>query len=111
MWTSSTIPRRGSTQPTIYNSADSTMVREQRLLTVQKGINRIPFSWANTLIDPTRIDFRILDDIEKVDLLDTTFPSGRNDALQWNIRSAISGKVPVEIRYFTSGITWKADYV
>jgi hypothetical protein len=46
-----------------------------------------------------------------VDLLDTTFPAGRNDALQWNIMSGIDGRVPIEIRYFTSGITWKADYV
>ncbi|MDE0839119.1 MAG: hypothetical protein OSB41_08695 [Kiritimatiellae bacterium] len=87
------------------------MVRETRLLTVKPGINRIQFSWANTLIDPTSIDFRILDHIDKVDLLDTTFPAGRNDALQWNIRSGMAGKIPVEIRYFTSGITWKADYV
>ncbi len=106
-----TVPRREATQLTIYNSEDITMVREHRLLTVKQGINRIQFSWANTLIDPTSIDFRILDQIDKVDLIDTTFPSGRNDALQWNIRSEMAGKIPVEIRYFTSGITWKADYV
>ncbi|MDP6439415.1 MAG: hypothetical protein QGH74_07265, partial [Candidatus Brocadiia bacterium] len=106
-----TLPTRESTQLTIYNSEDITMVRENRLLTVKPGINRIQFSWANTLIDPTSIDFRILDHVDKVDLLDTTFPSGRNDALQWNINSRMGGKVPVEIRYFTSGITWKADYV
>ncbi len=106
-----TIPRRESTQLTIYNSEDITMVREHRLLTVKPGVNRIQFSWANTLIDPTSIDFRILDNVDKVDLIDTTFPSGRNDALQWNIQSRMAGKIPVEIRYFTSGITWKADYV
>jgi hypothetical protein len=106
-----TLPTRESTQLTIYNSEDITMVREHRLLTVKRGINRIQFSWANTLIDPTSIDFRILDHVDKVDLLDTTFPAGRNDALQWNIKSRMAGKVPVEIRYFTSGITWKADYV
>jgi hypothetical protein len=106
-----TIPRREGTQLTIYNSEDITMVREHRLLTVKQGINRIQFSWANTLIDPTSIDFRILDQQEKVDLIDTTFPSGRNDALQWNVRSEIAGKIAVEIRYFTSGITWTADYV
>ena len=44
-------------------------------------------------------------------MVDTTFPAGRNDALQWNIKSQIAGKIPVEIRYFTSGITWAADYV
>ncbi len=106
-----TVPRREATQLTIYNSEDITMVREHRLLTVKPGINRIQFSWANTLIDPTSIDFRILDHVDKVDLIDTTFPAGRNDALQWNIRSEMAGKIPVEIRYFTSGITWKADYV
>jgi len=106
-----TIPRREATQLTIYNSEDITMVREHRLLTVKEGINRIQFSWANTLIDPTSIDFRILDHQDKVDLIDTTFPAGRNDALQWNIRSEMGGKIPVEIRYFTSGITWAADYV
>jgi len=106
-----TIPRREGTQLTIYNSEDITMVREHRLLTVKRGVNRIQFSWANTLIDPTSIDFRILDHQEQVDLIDTTFPSGRNDALQWNIQSQMAGKLPVEIRYFTSGITWQADYV
>jgi len=106
-----TIPRREGVQLTIYNSEDITMVRESRLLTVKQGINRIQFTWANTLIDPTSIDFRILDHVDKVDLIDTTFPAGRNDALQWNIESRMAGKIPVEIRYFTSGITWKADYV
>jgi hypothetical protein len=106
-----TIPTREGMQLTIYNSEDITMVREHRLLTVKQGINRIQFSWANTLIDPTSIDFRILDQQDKVDLVDTTFPSGRNDALQWNIKSQMDGKIPVEIRYFTSGITWSADYV
>ena len=106
-----TLPTRETTQLTIYNSEDITMVREHRLLTVKEGVNRIQFSWANTLIDPTSIEFRILDQQDKVDLVDTTFPAGRNDALQWNIKSQIAGKVPVEIRYFTSGITWAADYV
>ena len=106
-----TLPTREGTQLTIYNSEDITMVRENRLLTVKQGLNRIQFSWANTLIDPTSIEFRILDKQDKVDLVDTTFPAGRNDALQWNVQSQIAGKVPVEIRYFTSGITWAADYV
>ncbi len=106
-----TVPRREATQLTIYNSDDITMVREHRLLTVKNGINRIQFSWVNTLIDPTSIDFRILDHQDQVDLIDTTFPSGRNDALQWNVQSDMAGTIPVEIRYFTSGITWAATYV
>ena len=106
-----TLPTREGTQLTIYNSEDITMVREHRLLTVKLGVNKIQFSWANTLIDPTSIEFRILDHQDRVDLVDTTFPVGRNDALQWNITSQMAGKIPVEIRYFTSGLTWSADYV
>ncbi len=106
-----TLPTRDRTQLTIYNSEDITMVREHRLLTVKPGVNLIQFSWANTLIDPTSIEFRILDHQDKVDLVDTTFPAGRNEALQWNIQSRMAGKIAVEIRYFTSGITWSADYV
>ena len=93
-----TLPTREGTQLTIYNSEDITMVREHRLLAVKQGVNRIQFSWADTLIDPTSIEFRILDQQDKVDLVDTTFPAGRNDALQWNIKSQIAGKIPVEIK-------------
>ena len=105
------LPERNSVQLTIYNSADLTLVKETRALTLRKGLNRLAFSWANTLIDPTSIQFRLLDHENEVDLLDTTFPAGRNDALQWNLQSGLDGRISVEIRYFTSGITWAADYV
>ena len=94
-----TVPLREATQLTINNSEDIAMVRVHRLLTVKQGINRIQFAWANTLIDRTSIDFRILDHQDQVDLIDTTFPSGRNDALQWNIQSRMAGKIPVDPRH------------
>jgi hypothetical protein len=105
-----TLPRREGTQLTIYNSEDLTMVREYRLLTLKEGENRIQFSWANTLIDPTSIEMRILARGEAVDLLETTYPPFRTDALQWTLLSREAGEVPVEIRYFTSGLTWRASY-
>ncbi|MFC1669710.1 hypothetical protein ACFL20_04905, partial [Spirochaetota bacterium] len=106
-----TVPNRDSVQLTIYNSADITMVRENRTLTFKKGMNTIQFSWAGTLIDPTSLRIRFIKSKRSLDLLDTTYPAGRNEALQWNIKSDIEGPVKVEITYFTSGITWKADYV
>jgi hypothetical protein len=33
------------------------------------------------------------------------------NTLEWRIQSEFAGEVQVEIRYFTSGITWTADYV
>jgi hypothetical protein len=51
-----TLPSRDTVQLTIYNSADMTLVRESRALTLKDGENKLQFSWANTLIDPTSLD-------------------------------------------------------
>ena len=106
-----TVPHRDSVQLTIYNSADITLAKDRRYLTFKKGENQIQFSWANTLIDPTSVEFRVLKQADKVEVIDTTYPPNRPDALIWNIESQVEGEVPVEIIYFTSGLTWQADYV
>jgi hypothetical protein len=106
-----TLPDRHSVQLTIYNSAHLTMVKETRFLTFRKGLNRLEFSWANTLIDPTSVEFRAVDHADAVDVLDVSFPPRVNNTLEWRINSDFAGEVQVEIRYFTSGITWSADYV
>lgn len=105
-----TVPKSQAVQLTIYNSADITMVKESRELTFKPGLNTIQFSWAGTLIDPTSLRLTFLTHKDKLTLRDTSFPPGRNDALQWNINSELSGSAKVEINYFTSGITWNADY-
>ena len=105
-----TLPGKEYTQLTIYNTVDLTLARERRVLTFSKGPNKIQFSWANTLIDPTSLQFRVMEHEDKIALQDTTFPPNRGDALQWNVVSAIDGPVLVEISYFTSGITWSAEY-
>ncbi len=105
-----TVPKSQSVQLTIYNSADITMVRESRELTFKRGMNTLQFSWAGTLIDPTSLRITFLNEKSKLRLSNTAFPPGRTDALQWHIESELSGPARVEINYFTSGITWNADY-
>ena len=106
-----TLPGRDSVQLTIYNSVDLTLVKETRLLTFRKGLNRLEFSWANTLIDPTSVEFHALTHADAVDVLDVSFPPRAANTLEWRINSEFAGEVQVEIRYFTSGINWSADYV
>ncbi len=106
-----TLPARDSVQLTIYNSADLTLVKETRLLTLRKGLNRLEFSWANTLIDPTSVEFRALTHADEIEVLDVTFPPRVTNTLEWHIHSEFAGEVQVEIRYFTSGIGWSADYI
>jgi hypothetical protein len=106
-----TLPGRDSVQLTIYNSADLTLVKETRVLTFRKGLNRLEFSWANTLIDPTSVECKALTHADELDVLDVSFPPRVANTLEWRIKSEFSGEAKVEIRYFTSGITWAADYV
>jgi len=105
------LPDRDTVQLTIYNSADLTMVKETRHLTFRKGLNKLEFSWANTLIDPTSVEFHALTHADQVDTLDVRFPPRVTNTLEWHINSEVAGEVVCEIRYFTSGITWSADYV
>ena len=105
-----TLPPREGVQLTIYNSEDLTLVRETRAITFKKGSNKLQFSWANTLIDPTSVYFRPVEHEKEIEIADTTFPAARPDLLIWNVESMFEGQVLVEVSYFTSGISWNADY-
>jgi hypothetical protein len=106
-----TLPQRDSVQLTIYNSADLTLVKETRLLTLKSGINELQFSWANTLIDPTSIEMVPLDHVKEITVFELTYPPRAQNVGKWRIESAISGQVPVEITYLTSGFSWRAFYI
>ncbi len=107
----STVPSRDTVQLTIYNSEDLTLVRETRKVTFKKGPNPLQFSWANTLIDPSSVQLKFLTQADKLDVLDTTFPHAKPQMLYWNVQSEIDGEAVIQITYFTSGITWSADYM
>ncbi len=106
-----TLPSRDSVRLTIYNSANLTLVRESRALTLKQGYNKLQFSWENTLIDPTSLEMisRTVGDGISVD--DLTYPARVRNLGLWNVESKVSGKVPVEITYLTSGLSWRAFYM
>ena len=106
-----TLPKRDTVQLTIYNSADMTLVRESRALTLKNGENKLQFSWANTLIDPTSLEMLPKANADKIDIADLTYPPRVRNLGLWNIQSGVSGKVPVEITYLTSGLSWRAFYM
>jgi len=106
-----TLPTRDTVQLTIYNSADMTLARESRALTLKDGENKLQFSWANTLIDPTSLEMLPKANADKIDIADLTFPPRVQNLGLWNIESGLRGKVPVEISYLTSGLSWRAFYM
>jgi len=106
-----TLPRRDDVQLTIYNSADLTLVREKRSLTLKKGWNWLQFMWANTLIDPTSLSLEPIEQGDKIDIQQLVFPARLRELGRWLIRSEVSGQVPFELKYFTSGVSWRAFYM
>ncbi len=106
-----TVPTRSTVQLTIYNSEDLTLVRETRVVTFKQGVNPLQFSWANTLIDPTSVELKFREPKIGLEVLDTTFPHDKPQTLYWNVQSDTNHEATIEISYFTSGISWAADYL
>ena len=106
-----TLPSRDTVQLTIYNSADLTLARESRALTLKEGVNRLQFSWENTLIDPTSLEMRPLNNAADVDIAELVYPPRVQNLGVWNVRSGASGQAPMEISYLTSGLSWRAFYM
>ena len=105
------LPRRENVQLTIYNSADLTLVREKRNLTLKRGWNWLQFMWANTLIDPTSITLSPLEQKDRVQVQQLVFPPRLKELGRWLIHSDVDGQVPFELTYFTSGLAWRAFYM
>jgi len=105
------LPSRDAVQLTIYNSADMTLVRESRKLTLNTGQNNLQFSWANTLIDPTSLEMLPKANVDKINIADLSYPPRVRNLGLWNIESGVKGEVPMEISYLTSGLSWRAFYM
>jgi len=90
---------------------DLTLVRERRNLTLKRGWNWLQFAWSNTRIDPTSLHIEPLEHKDKIAIKELVFPSRLRELGRWLIRSEVSGQVPFEITYFTSGLTWRAFYM
>ncbi|MBN1975415.1 MAG: DUF4139 domain-containing protein [Sedimentisphaerales bacterium] len=106
-----TLPKRENVQLTIYNSADLTLVREKRNLTLKRGWNWLQLMWANTLIDPTSLSLEPKKHKDQIDIQALVFPARLRQIGRWLIRSEVSGQVPFEITYLTSGLSWRAFYM
>jgi hypothetical protein len=106
-----TLPERESVQVTIYNSADLTLVRESRGLTLKEGKNALQFSWESTLIDPTSLAMIPLANADRIEIAELAYPARVQNTGIWNIASGVNGRVPFAITYLTSGLSWRAFYM
>jgi len=104
------LPERAATVIRLDNPW-ATLIEEERVLTLQSGLNKVDFSWKGVSIDADSIRLRVLDHPDKVTLLNVSYPPNEA-ALVWEISSDSEYAETVRISYLLSNIdrliTYKA---
>jgi hypothetical protein len=81
----------------------ATLIEEERVLTLQKGINQVDFSWKGVSIDPDSILLTILSHPDRVKLLNVSYPPS-GSVLVWEIASEEAWEEKVRVSYLLKGI-------
>ena len=102
------LPERDATVIRLDNPA-ATLIEEERILTLQKGLNKVDFSWNAVSIDPDSIRLTVLDHPEQVKLLNVSYPPSEA-ALVWEIASDGDYAETVRISYLLSNIDRLVTY-
>jgi len=104
------LPERGDTVIRLDNP-QWTLIEEERVLTLQKGLNKVDFSWKGVSIDMDSIRLTVLEHPEQVTLLNVSYPPNEA-ALVWEISSGDNFAEKVRISYLLQNIdrliTYKA---
>lgn len=96
------LPEREGTIIRLDNP-QATLIEEERVLTLQKGVNKVDFSWNGVSIDPDSIRLAALGNPDKVILLNVSYPPNEA-ALVWEISCPEAVEEPVRISYLLSNI-------
>jgi len=96
------LPDRGKTIIRLDNPK-ATLIEEERVLTLQKGVNHVDFSWKGVSIDVDSIRLSALTQPDEVTLLNVSYPPNEA-ALVWEIYSRDAFEVKVRISYLLSFI-------
>lgn len=104
------LPERAATTIRLDNPS-ATLIEEERVLTLQQGLNQVDFSWKGVSIDVDSIRLQVLSHPDQVTLLNVSYPPDEG-ALVWEISSAEAWEETVRISYLLGNIdrliTYKA---
>jgi hypothetical protein len=96
------LPERAATIIRLDNP-NATLIEEERVLTLQKGLNKVDFSWKGVQIDEDSIRLEVIDHPDGVTLLNVSYPPDEA-ALVWEIGSDGDYAETVRISYLLSNI-------
>jgi hypothetical protein len=102
------LPERGRVVISLSHP-EATLVEEERVLPLQKGVNKVDFSWRGVNIDAASIQIRMLGHPDKVQVLNTSYPPNEN-ALIWEISSPTAQEERIRISYLLAGLNRDVIY-
>jgi len=102
------LPERADTDIRLDNPS-ATLIEEERVLTLQQGLNSVDFSWNGVNIDADSIRLQVLDNPDDVILLNVSYPPNEQ-ALVWEISSKEAVQETVRISYLLYNIDRLVTY-
>lgn len=102
------LPQREATVVRLDNP-QATLLEEERVLTLQKGLNQVDFSWKGVHIQADSIRLTVLEAPQAVTLLNISYPPNEQ-ALVWEIGSPSGQQIRVRISYLLNNIDRLVTY-
>lgn len=103
-----TLPDRDDTTVRLDNPL-ATLVEEERILNLHKGINKVDFSWKGVYVDSDSIRLKIIQHPKKTTLINVSYPPN-SQSLVWDIYSPRAQQEKVRISYLLANIDRLVSY-
>ena len=103
-----TLPDRDDTTVRLDNP-QATLVEEERILNLHKGINKVDFSWKGVHVDSDSIRLKIIQHPKETTLINVSYPPS-SQSLIWDIYSPIAQQEKIRISYLLANIDRLVSY-
>ena len=103
-----TLPDRDDTTVRLDNPR-ATLVEEERILNLHKGINKVDFSWKGVYVESDSIRLKIIQHPKKTTLINVSYPPN-SQSLVWDIYSPRAQQEKVRISYLLANIDRLVSY-
>ena len=103
-----TLPDRDNTTVRLDNP-QATLVEEERILNLHKGVNKVDFSWKGVHVDSDSIRLKIIGHPDKTRLINVSYPPN-SQSLVWDIYSPRAQQEKIRVSYLLANIDRLVTY-
>lgn len=103
-----TLPDRDNMTVRLDNP-QATLVEEERILNLHKGVNKVDFSWKGVHVDSDSIRLKIIQHPEETTLINVSYPPN-SQSLVWDIYSPVAQQEKIRISYLLANIDRLVSY-